>query len=367
MNRRLRPPTESALGERTLELVRIPSPSGDEAALADRVAAILAEESAPAWIHRHERALVARYGDGGPHVILAGHLDTVPENEHPEPAIRDGAVVGLGSTDMKGGLAVMLAAGSMWPARPEKHTGSLTLVFYDCEEVDFSRNGLRRVLAAEPSLAGADLALLLEPTDNRVELGCQGTLHARVTFTGVAAHSARPWQGRNAVHLAAPFLTRVAGLPLRIVRDGPAVYREVVGVTVAEGGRARNVIPDRFTLNVNLRFPPDRTPAEAEAYLRTLVPESARMEVTDVAPAAPPRRDAPLLARFVEASGIEPRGKQGWTDVAQFAGLGIPAANFGPGLPELAHKRDELAPVANLLRAYEVLAGFLGLAGGAPS
>lgn len=344
----------------TLDLVRISSPSGAEGPAAEFVEQFLRDHGPHARVSRRGSAVTARIGTGDPLLVLAGHLDTVPFNRNPEPAIRDDRVVGLGTTDMKGALAVMLALARIFRPDAGGAAGSLGLVFYDCEEVEFARNGLRPLFETEPWLGKADLALLLEPTDNTVELGCLGTLHARVTFSGKAAHSARPWTGKNAVHLAGPFITRLAGIPPREWKEGPAVFREVINITTAEGGKARNVIPDTFALNVNFRFAPDRTGEEAESHLRTLVPEGASVEITDVAPAARPRADAPLLGRFLKSGGMESRAKQAWTDVAQFSERGVPAANYGPGIPELAHQREEYVPIRNLVECYETLAGFLG-------
>jgi succinyl-diaminopimelate desuccinylase len=249
------------LAGRTLELVRIASPSGEEARIADHVERFLTDRTSPAHLARHGNALVARFGDRRPLVVLGGHLDTVPANRNPDPAIEESKVVGLGATDMKGALAVMLTLAEEWP---EATTGSLGLVFYDCEEVAFERNGLRKLFPVEPWLTEADLALMLEPTANVLELGCLGTLHARVTFHGKAAHSARPWTGENAIHQAAPFLHWLAEAPIQDVGSGQIVYREVINATLAEGGTVRNVIPDRFTLNINFRFAPDRSIEEAE-------------------------------------------------------------------------------------------------------
>ena len=291
-----------------------------------------------------------------PRLALVGHLDTVPSQGHPGPARNGEEVVGLGTTDMKGGLAVMLTLAERFaPAEAVP----FALVFYDREEGPYRDNGLRALFPVEPWLEELDLALALEPTDNAVELGCVGSLHARVTFSGTAAHSARPWEGRNAIHEAAPFLARVAAIEPRPVRDGPVTFREVVSVTLVEGGTARNVVPDECRVNVNLRFAPDRSPDEAERYLRSLLPPGAGMEIVDLAPAAPARADAPLLARFLELAGGEIRAKQAWTDVAQFAARGVPAANYGPGIGSLAHRRDERVPVRNLVRSMEVLTRFL--------
>lgn len=345
---------------RTLELVRIPSPSGDEASIADHVERQLAERTSPTYLGRHGNALVARFGDRRPLVVLGGHLDTVPANRNPEPGVVGGRVVGLGATDMKGALAVMLTLAETWP---EATAGSLGLVFYDCEEVAFERNGLRRLFPVEPWLAGADLALMLEPTSNVLELGCMGTLHALVTFHGKAAHSARPWTGENAIHKAAPFLHWLAEAPIQDVGSGKIIFREVINATLAEGGTVRNAIPDRFTLNVNFRFAPDRSVDEAEEYLRSVIPDEAEVEITERAAAAPPRENESLILRLADQHELEIRAKQAWTDVAQFAAHGVPAANFGPGIPELAHQRDESVPIENLVRSYEILAGFLGLDG----
>jgi succinyl-diaminopimelate desuccinylase len=311
------------------------------------------EANAEARVRRNGKSVVADFGQGHPHVVLAGHLDTVPDQGGPAPAQSGDHIVGLGSSDMKSGLAVMLALAQV-PKR-----GRLTLVFYDGEEGPISGNGLGPLLDAETDLAKADLALLLEPTGNKIELGCQGTMHARVTIHGIAAHSARPWMGRNAIHLALPLLTRVAGLPIREVRMGEAVYREVLNVTLIEGGRSRNVLPNLCTLNLNFRFAPDRSIEKAESYLRALCPQSAEVEIVDAAPAALPRLDAPLVQQFMKSVGAEVRAKQAWTDVAQFAARGVPAINFGPGLPELAHRKDERVPVENLRYAHEVLGSFL--------
>jgi succinyl-diaminopimelate desuccinylase len=336
--------------------VRIPSVTGDEGTIAGFVESALRERTRPTFLRRHGNAVVVGFGAAEPGVILAGHLDTVPPNENLEPAIDRGDVTGLGATDMKGALAVMLALAERAATR---EMTPFALVFYDREEGPFERNGLRALFAAEPWLARAGLALMLEPTANAVELGCVGTLHARVTFHGRAAHSARPWLGENAIHKAGPFLTGIAGLPPRELGEGSVVFREVLSATLAEGGSTRNVVPDRFTVNLNFRFAPDRSPEDAVAHVRSLAPAGTTVEIVDLAPAAPARADAPLLRRFIESNALNTRAKQAWTDVAQFAQHGVPAANFGPGLPELAHTREERVPIANLVRAHDALAVLL--------
>lgn len=350
------------LAATTLDLVRIPSPSGSEDAAAGYVENLLRTRAPEAAVTRHGNAVVMRPSGGDPpRVILAGHLDTVPKNGNLAPEVREDEVRGLGATDMKGALAVMLAlAGETVPGGPP-----VGFVFYDREETAYATNGLGPLFDLEPWLGTADLAVLLEPTGNRVELGCLGTLHARVVFAGTAAHSARPWTGKNAIHAAAPFLTRLGELGERVVEDGPIRFREVLNATLAQGGTARNVIPSCFELNLNFRFAPDRTPEAAADHVRALVPPEAAVEIVDLAPAAAPHPDHPLVQRLVEAVGSAPRAKQAWTDVAQFAQRGVPALNFGPGIPELAHKAEERVPVANLVACHRTLVSFLASVGDA--
>ena len=236
------------------------------------------------------------------------------------------------------------------PARP------FALVFYDREETPYETNGLRPLFSAEPWLADLDLALMLEPTANRLELGCLGSLHARVSFHGTAAHTARPWLGENAIHKAAPFITRIAEIGEREVRQGPAVYREVISVTLAEGGSTRTVVPDLCTVNVNFRFAPDRSPEDAEAHLRSLLPEGATVEIADLAPAAPARADAPLLARLIEDEGLEAGAKQAWTDVAQFAERGGGGGQLRPRDPRArpsARRAGSRGQPGSLLRSAQ--------------
>ena len=350
------------IASKTVDLVAIPSPSGREEALADYVEDTLRTSTRPRYLIRHGNALVAAYGwkpgeeVATPRLALVGHLDTVPKAGQAEAAVRGGWVVGLGSTDMKGALAVMLALAETYPT---EDASPLVLVFYDCEETSFDRNGLVPLFRAEPWLTELESAVLMEPTGNDIEVGCVGSLNARVVFPGKAAHSARPWLGENAVHKAGVLLATLAERAPREYRDGPASYREVLNVTMARGGEARNVIPDRFELNLNFRFPPDRTGPEAEAYLRSLLPSEAAVEIVDLAPAAPPRMDCSLLQALVRRFELPVRAKQAWTDVAQFAAHGVPAFNFGPGDPALAHRIDEKVSIDALARSYGILAATL--------
>jgi succinyl-diaminopimelate desuccinylase len=258
---------------------------------------------------------------------------------------------------MKGGDAVLLALlESLDPARLRF---DLAAVFYDAEEGPAAGNGLGRVLRDMPWLTEARLAILLEPTDLRVELGCIGTMNAEVRVTGKSAHSARPWLGVNAVERAAPWLAQVTRFPVTPARVGGVEYRETLQVTTLKAGRARNVVPDELVANLNYRFPPGRTLEQAEARLHALVPAEFEFKVVDRAAAGRVCDDLPEVAEFVKRFGAKVTGKQGWTDVARFTAAEVPAFNFGPGIPEQAHQVGEYCPLENLDQAYRWLAAFL--------
>lgn len=340
-------------------LVDIPSPSHHEAALAAEVAGRLAGNPA-LTVERVGDNVVARSDLGRPHrVILAGHLDTVPAAGN-EKAVVDGRrCSGLGSADMKGGLAVMLALAE----EAREPAVDVTYLFYVCEEVDQRHSGLLTLAADRPDLLQADAAILGEPTDGRVEAGCQGNLRAVVTMAGRRAHTARPWMGVNAVHRLGPVLEALAAWPdRRPVLDG-CVYRESVQAVRVEAGVAANVVPDRATLTINHRFAPDRDAdaagaALAEGLSGVLGPDDSFSVVASSAP-APPGLDHPLLARLVRSTGQAPVAKLGWTDVSFFAARGVPATNFGPGDPTLAHTPDEFVTADQLEQAYRVLSRVL--------
>lgn len=320
----------------TAQIVDIESVSGAERPLADAI-----EEALRALPHlsvdRDGDAVVARTDLGrAERVVIAGHIDTVPVAANLPSRIADGRLYGCGASDMKSGVAVQLRLAATVPAP----TRDVTYVFYDCEEVEEQRNGLRRLARTRPAWLRADFAVLMEPTHAVVEGGCQGTMRVEVTARGKRAHSARSWMGRNAIHEAGRILdTLRAYEPRQPVVDGLR-YREGLNAVYVRGGVAGNVIPDECVVTVNYRYAPDRTPAEAERHLRELF---AGFEVTvvDGAPGARPGLDHPVAASFVAATGGTPRPKLGWTDVARFAQLGVPAVNYGPGTPELAHTRDE--------------------------
>lgn len=331
----------SDLLDQVAELVAVASPSFAEGPLADLVEDRLAGSP---WLQvtRVGDNLVARSAGTGPRVLLAGHLDTVPAAGNAEPR-RDGDVLwGLGSADMKAGLAVMLqlAAEETPPASP------LSLVFYVAEEVDRRHNGLLALEKARPDLLQADAVVLGEPTGAVVEAGCQGVLKLDVELGGRRAHTARPWTGTNAIHRLGPLLDRVAGWPERRPTLDGCTYREALQAVAVSGGIADNVVPDRATVRLSHRYAPDRDAARAGDSLRAwlepvLDADADTLEVADAAPAAAPELTHPVLAAVVSASGAPPRAKLGWTDVAYFAERGVPALNYGPGDPEVAHRADE--------------------------
>ena len=338
-------------------LVDIPSVTGREADLAEFVAARLGRRGGAECLRSGGAVVWRGPRRGRPLVVLAGHLDTVPPQGN-ERARREGdRLYGLGATDMKGGDAVILAL--LETLDPARLRFDLAAVFYDGEEGPHDANGLGRVLGELPWLGEAALAVLLEPTAAQAELGCNGMMNVEVRVAGRSAHAARPWTGVNAVERAAPWLAGIVGFPATPTIVQGLEFRETLQVTRLEAGRARNVVPDELVANLNHRYPPGRTPAEAEARLRAQVPAEFGFRVVDQAPPGLVCLDRPLVREFVERGGLGVGGKQGWTDVARFTAAGVPALNYGPGLPDLCHTADEYCPVANLARTYGHLARFL--------
>jgi succinyl-diaminopimelate desuccinylase len=323
-------------GELTARLVDIPSVSGDERAIADAVEAAL-RKLPHLTVDRDGNTVVARTNLGrAERIVLAGHLDTVPIADNLPSRVEGDLLHGCGTSDMKAGVAVQLriAATVTEPNR------DLTLVFYECEEVEEARNGLSRLVRDHPDWLQADFAVLMEPSSAQVEGGCQGTMRVRVTTAGHRAHSARSWLGVNAIHEAAPVLERLAAYQARLVDIDGLQYHEGLNAVRIEGGVALNVIPDVCSVIVNFRFAPDRDRASAEAHVREVF-EGYQVEVTDFAAGALPGLSHPAAAAFIEATGTTPQAKFGWTDVARFSALGVPAVNYGPGDPNLAHTREE--------------------------
>jgi succinyl-diaminopimelate desuccinylase len=292
-----------------------------------------------------------------PLVALCGHLDTVPihpADQGRAPRREGGKLHAPGASDMKSGVAVAMALAEGLPR--EERFCDLLLVLYSREEGPYEENELGDLLREVPALSRADLAICLEPTDNLLQLGCVGSIHATVTFTGRSAHSARPWQGENAVHRAGAFLAHLGAQAPREASSGGLGYREVTSVTRIEGGRARNVVPDRCTLNVNFRFAPDKALDAAAAELVALVQRfGGEAALTDLSPAAPSFADHPLVRRLVDRTGAAVQPKQAWTDVARLAAHGIPAVNFGPGATAQAHQQGEWVELAEIERCHAML------------
>jgi succinyl-diaminopimelate desuccinylase len=344
----------------TEELCRIPSESGSERALADSVEKRLRSDAANLEIVRVGENVVARTNQGRERrVVLGGHLDTVPANDNAEPRREGDVLHGLGSADMKGGLAVLLELAASASTKATRN--DVTFVFYEGEEVADEHNGLRRLFAERADLVEGDLAVLLEPTAGWVEAGCQGTIHVRATFKGERAHSARPWMGRNAIHRAAPFLERCAQFDAATVNVDGLEYREALQVVRVDGGVANNVVPDLCSVVVNRRYAPNRSLDQAVEEMRALAADSGadEVEILNASAAAPPNLSHPLIAELVGVYNLPVRPKLGWTDVARFAAHGIAACNLGPGDPTLAHTREERVDRADLEGCLAVLERFV--------
>lgn len=336
------------------QVVDVESVSGDEGPLADLVEAALRGQPHLSVI-RDGDTVIARTDLGRPQrVVIAGHLDTVPVAAN-LPSRLDGDVVyGRGTCDMKGGVAVALACAAAL-AEPNR---DVTWIFYDHEEVAAEDNSLTRIAREHPEWLAGDFAVLMEPTSAQVEGGCQGTLRFELTTTGRAAHSARSWLGHNAIHDAAEPLARLRAYQPRQVEVDGLTYREGMNAVAIAGGIAGNVVPDACTITVNFRFAPDRDEADALAHCREAF-SGYDLVFTDFALGARPGLDRPIAQEFLAAVGGEPRPKYGWTDVARFSALGVPAVNFGPADPGKAHADDECCPVADLYTCRDALLRWL--------
>jgi succinyl-diaminopimelate desuccinylase len=342
------------LAERTLELVNIPSSSRHEGALLHRVA-----EAVPLTLSyaTDEALLFATERTSCPLVLLAGHLDTVPPQDNLPGRIEDGWVVGLGASDMKGGLAVMIELARWAAATADALTYDLAFLFFVREELPAEESALPRVFVEAPLVLDAGLVVMMEPTDNEIHAGCLGNLNATLLFRGESAHSARPWQGVNAIDLAVQGLTPVVACPpLEVEVDG-LTFVEVLSATRISGGIADNVIPDSVEVRLNYRYAPNRTREEAETRLRELV--GAELEITSNSPPAHVAVESPLVRRLRAAGGLAIAPKQAWTPVAEFAAQGLDAVNLGPGATRYAHRRDERVEIAELERTFEALRAFV--------
>jgi succinyl-diaminopimelate desuccinylase len=345
-----------ALAERTLELVNVPSVSRNESEVARLVANVVPLP----LVHRDGCTLL--YGtprrEGRDLVVFAGHLDTVPPQDNLPGRIEDGAVWGLGASDMKAGVAVMIEL-ARWIAeeQPELNV-DVAFLFFPREELPSTESALPAVLESG-HLDDAGLVVVMEPTDCTVQAGCLGHLTAEIAFVGESAHSARPWQGRNAIDLAVLGLQPVIAEEPHEVIVGGLAFVEVISVTEIQGGIAGNVIPDRVTATLSYRYAPDRDPADAEARVRGLLDGHAEIENLGNSPPARVVVDTPLVRRLREAGDFEIEAKQAWTPVAEFSGHGLDAVNCGPGATALAHKPEEHVRISELKRSYEALCRFL--------
>jgi succinyl-diaminopimelate desuccinylase len=349
--------TTASLTELTMAICDIESVSGNEKELADAI-----EQTLQSFSHlsvvRDGNAIVASTNGGKERVIVAGHIDTVPvaanlptELHHFE---REQVIVGRGTVDMKAGVAVMLRlAGEL-----ENPVTDVTWIFYDNEEVDSSLNGLGRLARNRPELLAGKFAVLCEPTSAMVEGGCNGTMRVEVRASGKKAHSARPWMGSNAIHALLPALKTLTEYEPATVNVDGLDYRESLNAVTAHAGIATNVIPDAATLMVNYRFAPDKSAIQAEALLREWF-EGYEVEVMDVAEGARPGLNTDVAQAFIAATKTNVHPKYGWTDVARFSALGIPAVNYGPGDPSLAHADNENVPVGHIHDCYQGLKGWL--------
>ena len=327
----------------TRAMVDVRSVSRDEKMIADCVEEVL-RRAARLSVDRLGNTVMARTDLGRPQrVVLAGHLDTVPINDNFPSTVADDLIYGCGTSDMKSGVALALHLAATLP----DPRYDLTFLFYEAEEIESRYNGLGLVAQSRPSWLGADFAVLLEPTYGVVEAGCQGTLRALIRTRGRRAHTARAWRGVNAIHAAGAVLRRLEDYRPRSVIIDECTYREGLNAVRVAGGVAGNVVPDECEVEVNLRFAPDRSEADAEAHVREVFAEY-EVEVTDSAPGALPGLTAAPAREFLAAVGAEPAAKLGWTDVARFAALGIPALNYGPGDPMLAHAPDEHVEIGKI-------------------
>jgi succinyl-diaminopimelate desuccinylase len=354
-------PTAARLAATTLALVDIPSESGDEEAaaafVADRV-----PDGPLNLVYRDGATLLYRtQPTGKPLVVLAGHLDTVPAQGNLPGRIEGGAVHGLGATDMKGGVAVLVELARSLAAESGELAVDVALLFFPREELPPEESALPGLFDGYPEILEADLAVMLEPTDNTIQAGCLGNLNAELVFRGESAHSARPWLGRNAIDAAVEGLAAVLPLPAREAVVGGLTFVEVATMTGISGGIASNVVPDRVSCVVNFRYAPDRAPADAERRIRDLVAGAGAGElvVTSNAPPARVATNSPLVEALRAAGDLAVQPKQAWTPVAELDAAGIPAVNFGPGATRFAHRADEQVEIAALVRCIETLRRFL--------
>ncbi|NPA52994.1 MAG: succinyl-diaminopimelate desuccinylase [Aquificae bacterium] len=349
---------EDKLIEYLVKLVNIPSVIGNEKQIADFVEGF-ARSLGYSYV-RHNNSLIVyknenRLTDYKKTVGLLGHLDTVPGENDFNGKIIDDKVYGLGASDMKSGLAVMMALMEMFKDKDSRY--DLVFIFYEKEEGPYEENGLEPLLDY-PLVKNLDFVFALEPTDNTVQVGCLGTLHASIVFEGKRAHSARPWQGENAIHKASDFLKRLSNYGFREYEFEGVKYIEVMNATMVDFSGGRNIIPDKFVINVNYRFSPGKTIEQAKKDIFELVNGDAKVEFTDLCPSGKVCLDNPVLVDFLKKFELPVEPKQAWTDVARLSVHGIDAVNFGPGLPSQAHQKNEYVPIGNVVKNFKIFDKF---------
>jgi succinyl-diaminopimelate desuccinylase len=347
------------LAARTLELVDIPSESSNEAEIAAHVRSLVPASFELEYAGEDAFVWATPRRDDTPLVVLAGHYDTIPAQGNIPGRLEAGAVVGLGASDMKGGLAVMLELARALHAQGVEPELDVALLAFGKEELPAEYSPLPDLFDRSRVVHEAELAVLLEPTDNAIQAGCLGNMNARIVFHGVSGHSARPWTAENAIEKALEGLRPFAAIPPRPVQIGGLTFTEVATITQIAGGIASNVVPDRVEAVVNFRYAPDRSPADAAAYLRSLVPESAELVPAGDSPPGRVVTDSPLVHRLRAAGSLALEPKQAWTNVADFTSRGIDAVNLGPGATRYAHRRDERVEIAELERTFGALWAFL--------
>jgi succinyl-diaminopimelate desuccinylase len=342
------------LADRVLEIVNVPSESRAEAPLASHVLGVLGDRARDAG----DTCVLAGVTSKGvrPLVLLAGHLDTVPAQGNLPGRREDGHVVGLGAADMKAAIGVMV---ELALAPPPDATVDLGFVFFGREELPVVESALTPLLEREPGLASADLVVVMEPTANQIHAGCLGNINATWTFRGRAGHSARPWLADNAIHRAAAGVAELARLEPVAYEFAGLTFTEVVSAVMVRGGVARNVIPDICEVELNMRYAPGTSAADAEARLHALCDPHGELSVDSNAPSGAVPDGNALLERLIAAGALEVAPKQAWTPVAEFSAVGVDAVNFGPGDPKYAHTREERVAVEALVRSYETLERFL--------
>ncbi|WP_456401147.1 succinyl-diaminopimelate desuccinylase [Persephonella sp.] len=349
------------LVEYLIQLVDIPSVTGNEKEIADFTHNFLKNFFTEENIIRHNNSLIA-YDEFDPDkktISFIGHLDTVPGiNEFTGQIIED-RLYGLGSSDMKGGLAVMMSLIDYFSSKEKRF--NCIYVFYEKEEGPYVDNGLEPLLKNYDIIQKSDFSFVLEPTNNVVQIGCLGTLHASIIFKGKRAHSARPWQGENAIHKSANFLKRLSDKEWKRYNFGGLEYVEVMNATMVSFSGGRNIIPDEFEINVNYRFAPGKSIEEAKKDVIELVNNEAEVVFTDLCPSGNVNLDNPILHEFTKKYGINIEAKQAWTDVARLSQYGIDGVNFGPGDPAQAHQKNEYIPLKNLYENFEILKDFLSI------